>query len=175
MFHPKAPHLPSPQRVAPSTVIPGGKAVKHFFALTVDECVSMYRCSSMVTLCVVVCLYIAPCSASYARLSRNPSTAPAPPYPAAPQRRRMAARPHRRGPRRTEDHRWPKGREGQAWSMLTTRYLRSGARAACHPAQRSRRNSLRGRTIARFGPPTSRMVQWIPVQLEGLNKGMEAG
>ena len=24
-------------------------------------------------------------------------------------------------------------------------------------------------------PPTSRMVQWIPVQLEGLNKGMEAG
>ena len=24
-------------------------------------------------------------------------------------------------------------------------------------------------------PPTSRMVQWIPVQLEGYNKGMEAG
>ena len=34
-------HLPSPSGVAPSTVIPGGKAIERLFALMVDECVSM--------------------------------------------------------------------------------------------------------------------------------------
>ena len=159
--------------VAPSTVIPGGKAIERLFALTVDECVSVLRCVLIVALCVVVRLNIAPCTASYPRLSRNPSTAPALPHPVAPQRRRLAARPRRPGPRRTQDHRWPKRREGQARSMLTTGHLRSEAGAACHPARRSRRKSLQGRTIARIGPPTSHMVQWIPVQLEGLNRGME--
>ena len=32
------PFRPSFSGVAPSTVIPGGKAIEHFFALTVDEC-----------------------------------------------------------------------------------------------------------------------------------------
>ena len=41
-------------------------------------------------------------------------------------------------------------REGQAWRLHATRYRRSGARAACHPARQSRRKSLRGRTIARL-------------------------
>ena len=42
MAHPKAHHLPPPFfGVAPSTVIPGGKAIERLFALTVDECVSM--------------------------------------------------------------------------------------------------------------------------------------
>ncbi len=31
------------------------------------------------------------------------------------------------------DHKWPSGRERQTWGMHTTRYLRSAARAACHP------------------------------------------
>ena len=31
-------HLPSPSGVAPSAVIPGGKAIERPFALTVDEC-----------------------------------------------------------------------------------------------------------------------------------------
>ena len=140
-----------------------------------------------------------------------------------------------------EEHKTTDGQEGeigQGGRMLTTRNLRSEAGAACHPPLRSRRKSLRGRTIARVGPTvsvrscryrvlrqsgkhrrtasrsgpgalptqghkpvlafddarvrlarshvrtgfterlrptTSRMVQWIPVQLEGLNKGMEAG
>ncbi len=39
---------------------------------------------------------------------------------------------------------------GQARSMLTSRYLRSVARAAYHLARRSRRKSLRGRTIAGY-------------------------
>jgi len=64
---------------------------------------------------------------------------------------------------------------GQGWSMLTSRYLRSAARAAYHLARRSRRKSLRGRTNARLGPPTSRTVQWIPVQIEGYDGGIEAG
>ena len=36
--HENSPHLPSPEGVALTTVIPGGKAIERFFALTVDEC-----------------------------------------------------------------------------------------------------------------------------------------
>ena len=74
---------------------PGGKAIERLFALMVDGCVSVWRCSPIVALCVVVCLYVAPCTASYPRLSRNPATAPAPPHRAAPQPPLLAARPHR--------------------------------------------------------------------------------
>ena len=76
-----------------------------------------------------------------------------PPYP-LPQRRgslppqlslrgRLSSRPGSR-PRKTADHRWPSGRERQAWGMHTTGYLRSAARAACHPARRSRTKRLGG-------------------------------
>ena len=39
--HVNSHHLPSPPGVAPSTVIPGGKAIERPFALTLDACVSM--------------------------------------------------------------------------------------------------------------------------------------
>jgi len=107
--------------------------------------------------CVLVCCTVYRfMSASFP----NPSTAPAPPHRAAPQRRLLAVHPHRRGPRRTQDHRWPKGRERQARSMLTTRYLRSRARAACHLARRSWRKSLRGRTIARLSASNRSAKPW---------------
>ena len=48
-----------------------------------------------------------------------------------------------------------RGREGQAWSMLTTRYLRSAARAACHLARRFRTNSLPGSNGRRICPPVT--------------------
>jgi len=41
MVHAKVHHFPSVFGVAPSTVIPGGKAIERFFALMVDECVSV--------------------------------------------------------------------------------------------------------------------------------------
>ena len=44
---------------------------------------------------------------------------------------RLSSRPGSRQ-RKTADHKWPSGRERQAWGMHTTRYLRSAARAACH-------------------------------------------
>ena len=42
--------------VALTTEIPGGKASGRPFALTVDECLSVWLCNLIVALCVVVCL-----------------------------------------------------------------------------------------------------------------------
>ena len=81
--------------VALTTVIPGGKAIERFFALTVDECTLVQLCNLIVALCVSVCRYVAPCTASYLSLSRNPSTSPTPPHRAAPQRRLLAVHLHR--------------------------------------------------------------------------------
>ena len=65
-------------------------------------------CGFYVSVCVTVWCYVAWCSTSYPRLSRYPSTPPAPPHRASPQRRLLAARPHRPGPRsrvRSRSHR----------------------------------------------------------------------
>ena len=51
--------------------------------------------------------------------------------------------------------------------MLTARYLRSEARAACHPARRSRRKSLRGRTIARLSASNRSVKPWSPSAVRG--------
>ena len=50
-------------------------------------------CNLLVASCVVVCLFVAPCTTSYLCLSRNPSTSPAPSHRATPQCRRLAASP----------------------------------------------------------------------------------
>ena len=61
MVHAKIHHLPSPSGVAPSTVIPGGKASRRAFALMEDECLLRVALCSVVTcllLYVLLCVFL---------------------------------------------------------------------------------------------------------------------
>ena len=60
-MHAKIHHLPSPAGVAPSTVIPGGKASWRAFALMEDECLLRVALCSFVTcllLYVLLCVFL---------------------------------------------------------------------------------------------------------------------
>ena len=119
--HENSPHLPSPEGVALTTVIPAGRQAS---VLSRSWWMRVSPCSGVpliVALCVVVCLYVAPCTASHPRLSRNPATAPAPWHRAAPQPRLLAARRRATSPSTNSKPQMAKGREGQRWRMLTTR------------------------------------------------------
>ena len=61
MVHAKIHHLPAPAGVAPSTVIPGGKASGRAFALMEDECLLRVALCSFVTcllLYVLLCVFL---------------------------------------------------------------------------------------------------------------------
>ena len=68
----------------------------------------------------------------------------------------------------------PMATNGMAEACTTNKAPRFVAQAACHFTRRTRTPTLWVETRLTC-PPTSRIVQWIPVQLEGYNKGMEAG
>ncbi len=68
-----------------------------------------------------------------------------------------------------------RGREGQGWRMLTTQYLRSEPRGILPPRSTVSEAESRGLQHRKTCPPTSRKVQWIPVQIEGYNEGITTG
>ena len=139
-------HLPSPSGVAPSTVIPGGKASGRPFAsrwMSVPPCSFVTRLLLYVLLCVIGCTLFRFISESLPK--------PVNGYSASAQSGTSTSAPGcaPTGDEAFEEQQTTNGQRPRGAS-LTTRYLRSTARAACHPARRSRTKSLRGRTIARL-------------------------
>ena len=73
--------------------------------------------------------------------------------------------------RKTADHKWPSGRERQAWGCT-----QPDSSDPQHGQLATPLDGLGLRVDTRLTcPPTSWIVQWIPVRLEGFNEGMEAG
>ena len=172
--HENSHRLPSPAGVAPSTVIPGGKAIERLIALTVDAC---SQCSFVVRLLlhVVLCVFM---------LRRVPL-----PIRVSSETRQQLQR------LRTERHLnlrfWLRALIDEALEEQKTTDGQRPREARLEHAHKPispigstgslpRRLTVPeeespGSNGRRICPPTSRMVQWIPVQIEGYNGGIEAG
>ncbi len=145
----------SPFRVAPSTVIPGGKASRRAFALLEGECLlrvalqplCRFMCCCM-SLCCAVYRFItvslpkpvkvSSASASSGTSTSAPGCAPSSMKPSKNRRPQMA-----------------RDREGQGWRMLTTRNLRSEPRGSLPPRSTVSDEESRGLQHRKTCPPTS--------------------